>query len=180
MYTRIQTKCVESPQCWLAEATFVCLFLSLCGFVALSLSFYSFWLNCERVACDGIYLLFCYLHIPSPLQCSNIGENDSDSDEFHIFFVVSPRLWCCVFFDVSFCALRVFLFVLSASSCLTIMLSILVALFFCFCCHSFSHFVFIGNRFVSFAFVSFTYICTLHSERQNLMNQLAGNSLLPL
>lgn len=68
--------------------------------------------------------------------------------EFICFFVIytfrrrSDAFFCCFslccrlsdsvalrIFDISLCSLRVFLFVLSASSCLTIMLSILVALF---------------------------------------------------
>lgn len=103
------------------------LFVCFCRFVALSpcrACFSSLRPTVKRVACGGIYLLFCYLHIPSPQWCVF----------FFVFLsaIVSLSLCSLRIFDISLCALRVFLFVLSASSCLTIMLSILVALFLSF------------------------------------------------
>lgn len=99
---------------------YVCVALSLCGFVAGAVCLFSscsavFTVNVLRVTEFICFLLFTH----------SVAAVTS----FHFFFLsLSITRFCCFLFllspalrifDISLCTLRVFLFVLSASSCLS-------------------------------------------------------------
>lgn len=131
------------------------LFVCFCRFVALSpcrACFSSLRPTVKRVACGGIYLLFCYLHIPSPQWCVFFFC-------FSLCYRLSLSLLVAYFWHfalraarLSFCFERLFL-----SNHHVVNLGGIVFVF-PSCCHSFSHFVFIGNRCASFRVASVSFI----------------------